>query len=299
MSDDAEQLAEAETLDDPMMAQLTPEAQAWINERAKPGNWIDIAPGEEFHPGIRGWNITILHMMRDAFVPEIRRRLEAGTLPDNFFLFAAQLIQPREGGRIVRLNAEVRGTPYVRPKRDVRKGEGLKLEDFKNMEYFDLADDELDSGHFTLFFTGTGWRISFDLRPGRQKSMALLEKALAFLAAARLSASKGLAEPTIDTLYTACENIAKARLILDHQKADEFTSHKATATQINLLARMGNVSAAFKDIFNRLAKERNPAKYSTGIEFELPSWEDIDICETLARGLLDSVKPKKPEEAVG
>jgi hypothetical protein len=296
MSDDAERLAEAETLDDPMMAQLTPEAQAWIKERAKPGNWIDIAPGEEFHPDIKGWNITILHMMRDAFVPEIRERLEAGTLPDDFFLFAAQLIQPREGGRIIRLNGEVRGRPYLRANRDFQEGEGLKLEDFEDMEYFDLAEEELDSGHFTLFFTGTGWWISFDLRPGRQKSMALLEKALAFLAATRWSTAKDLAEPAIDTLYTACENIAKARLILDHQKADEFTSHKATATQINLLARMGNISVAFKNIFNRLAKERNPAKYSTGMSFELPSWEDIDVCETFARELLDSVKPKRPEK---
>ena len=39
-------------------------------------------------------------------------------------------------------------------------------------------------------------------------------KALAFLEATRLSAAKGLAEPTIDTLYSACENIAKARLVL-------------------------------------------------------------------------------------
>ena len=120
-------------------------------------------------------------------------------------------------------------------------------------------------------------------------------KALAVREATRLSAAKGLAEPTIDTLYSACENIAKARLILDHQKADEFRSHKATANQINLLARMGNISVAFKDVFNRLAKERNPAKYSTGLDFELPSWEDIDLCESLARGLLESVKPRRPE----
>lgn len=167
MTNQAEQRSEPEKLDDPIIAQLTSEARAWIKERARPGNWIDIAPGESFHPGIKGWNVTILHMMRDAFVPEIRRRLKARTLPDDFFLYAAQLLQHREGGRIVRLNEEVRGTPYLGPGRDVQKGKALRLEDFADMEYFDLADDELDCGHFTLFFTGTGRSASTFVPGGR------------------------------------------------------------------------------------------------------------------------------------
>jgi hypothetical protein len=280
---------------DPMRSELTAAAQQWLNERARPGNWLDIAPGEEIHPEIVGWDRTITHMQQVTFSPEIRNRIEAGTLPDGFLFWGGQLIQPPGGGHTVRLNDEIRGRPYLRTDRAVEKGEEIKLGDFANLEYFDLEDDELDSGHFTMFFTGSGWSLSFDFRSGRPKCIELIEKALTFLAATRLSVEKGLAEPAIDSLFTAAELVAKTRLILSHEKADEWTSHKATATRINLMARMGNVSGAFRDLFNRLSKERNPAKYATGYEAAVPSWDDVDVVENMARALQESVKPRRPD----
>lgn len=281
--------------DDPMRPERTAAALDWLNERARPGNWLDISPDEKLHPDIKGWDLTITQMQQLTFSPEIRRRREAGTLPDDFLFWGGQMIQPPGGGQIIRLNSEVRGRPYLRTDRAIEKGEEVKLGDFANLEYFDLEDDELDSGHFTMFFTGAGWFVSFDFRSGRQKCIALIEKALRFLTITRLSVEKQLAEPAIDTLFTAAELVAKTRLILDHEKADEWTSHKATATRINLLARLGNVSGAFRDLFNKLSRERNAAKYATGYEAVPPTWDDIDIVESMARGLLESVKPKRPD----
>jgi hypothetical protein len=272
-------------------------AQQWLIDRARPGNWIDVRTDEEIHPDITHWDRTIINMQQMAFSPEIRSRKAAGKLPDDFLFWAGQLIQPHGGGRIIRLNDEIRGRPYLRTGRTVEKGEEIKLGDFANLEYFDLEDDELDSGHFTMFFTGTGWTISFDFRSGRLKCIALIEKAFTFLASTRMSLEKGLGEPAIDTLFTACELIAKTRLILDHQPAHEWRSHKATATHINLMARFGNVSGAFLSIFNRLAKERNPAKYATGFEPVLPSWDDVDVVENMALALQQSVRPKRPDES--
>jgi hypothetical protein len=284
---------------DSMRSERTDAAQQWLNERAQPGNWLDIAPGEEIHPDIKGWDRTIVQMQHLTFGPEIRSRKAAGTLSADFMFWGGQLIQPHGGGRIVRLNNEIRGRPYLRTDRSVEKGEEIKLGDFANLEYFDLEDDELDSGHFTMFFTGSGWILSFDFRSGRHKCAALIEKALTFLAATRMSVEKGLAEPAIDSLFTAAELVAKTRLILDHEKADAWTSHKATATRINLMARMGNISGAFRDLFNRLSKDRNPAKYATGYEAVLPSWDDVNVVENMALALQESVKPRRPDDSVG
>jgi hypothetical protein len=279
---------------DPMRPERTAAAQEWLNERARPGNWLDIAVGEGIHPDIKGWDLTIIHMQQVSFSPEIRRRKEADTLPEDFFFWSGQMIQPPDGSQIVRINSEIRGRPYLRTDRAIDNGEEIRLGDFANLEYFDLEDDELDSGHFTMFYTGSGWTVSFDFRSGRQKCIALLEKALTFLAATRLSIAKGLAEPSIDSLFTAAELVAKTRLILDHHRVDDWRSHKATATRINRLARMGNVSGAFRDLFNRLSKERNPAKYATGYEAVLPSRDDVDVIENMALALQESVKPRRP-----
>lgn len=270
-------------------------AQAWVNERARPGNWIDVSPDEEIHPGIIHWDRTLIHMQQIAFGPEIRRRIEAGTLPSAFLFWAGQLIQPRGGGQQVRLNDEVRGRPYLRTGRTVEKGGEVRLGDLANLEYFDLDDDELDSGHFTVFFTGIGWVGGFDFRSGRGKCVALVDKALNFLAATRVSFEKGLIEPSVDMLFTACELLAKTQLVLDRQNADEWTSHKRVGSQINLMSRHGNVSAAFLSIFNRLAQERNLAKYATGYMGNPLNWDDIEVVENMALALEQSVRPKRPD----
>jgi hypothetical protein len=270
-------------------------AQAWLIERMRPGNWLDIAPGEDIHPEITGWNRTLLHMHQLSFSPEIRRRKEFGTLPTDFALWAAQLIQPHEGGQIIRLNEEVRGVPYLRTTRPVEKGEKILLSDLANLEIFDLDEDELDSGHFTIFWTGEVWTGSFDFRSGRAKCVALIEKALTFLAATRLAIANQLAEPAIDNLHTACENIAKTRLILDHKPAHKWKSHGMVMAEINRMGRMGNVDAAFLDTFNRVSRIRSAAKYATGYDAKLPDPEELDLVETMALALQQSVESKRPD----
>lgn len=272
-------------------------AQAWLNVRARAGNWLDIAPDEEIPPEIVGWDRTLVHMHQMCFSPEIRRRKDAGTLPPDFALWGAQLIQPHEGEQIIRLNDEVRGVPYLRTGRPVDESEQVLLSDFANLEVFDLQEDELDCGHFTIFCTGTGWIGSFDFRAGRAKCVSLIEKALTFLTASRLAINEQLAEPAIDMLHTACELIAKTRLILDHKPAHKWKSHGIVQAEINRMGRMGNVDAAFLETFNRLSQIRSHAKYATGYVANPPSLEEVDLVETMALGLRQSVRPKRPEES--
>lgn len=261
----------------------------------RPGNWLDVAPDEEIPTSIEGWDRTLIHMHQITFAPEIRRRRDAGILPADFSLWAGQLIQPHEGGRIVRLNNEVRGVPYIRAGRPFEKGDPVLFSDLEGLESFDLHDDELDCGHFTIFWTGSSWFMSFDFRAGRAKCLALVEKAQAFISASRMAVEKGLAEPAIDTMHTACELLAKARLILSHYPAHEWRSHSSISSHINREGRMGNVDAAFLALFNRLSAMRNPAKYATGYEAELLKAEDIELAETVAASLHDGARQKRPE----
>ena len=187
-------------------------AQKWLDERVTKGNWLDIKPDQEIIPEITGWMKTVAHMHQLAFSPEIRIRRDKNDLSDDFILWAAQLIQPHDGGQIIRLNDEVRGVPYIRVGRPVEKGEPIQLADLANLEAFDLLDEELDSGHFTIFWTGTGWIGTFDFRSGRAKCLSLIEKASSFISASRISIENNLPDPATDSLYTACELLAKTHL---------------------------------------------------------------------------------------
>lgn len=269
------------------------DAQAWLNERVQPGRWLDIDPKEEIPPAIDGWWRTIVHMHQVSFSPEIRKRRDAGALAEDFVLWAAQLIQPHEGPSSVRLNEEVRGVAHVRTSREVEEGDTVLVRDLENFEYFDLLDEELDSGHFTIFWNGSGWVGSFDFRAARAKCLALVEKALTFVTAARLSAAENLAEPAVDNLHTASENLAKVRLILTHRDAHKWKSHGAVSSAINQEGKLGNVDPAFLDLFNRLANIRSHAKYATGWDGAPPTRDELDLVESMAVALRENIARKR------
>lgn len=59
---------------------------------------------------------------------------------------------------------------------------------------------------------------------------------------------------------------------------------------------MGNVDAAFLDLFNRLSDIRGHAKYAAGYEAEILERDWVDLVEAEANGLLKAVKKKQPNE---
>jgi hypothetical protein len=90
------------------------------------------------------------------FRPEIERRQTAGTLPAAFSLYMAQALFPSEGKLRVLLNDEVEGEGHLRAPRTIQKGEPLYASDLQFMERFELPDELLDSGHFTIVRVGEG-----------------------------------------------------------------------------------------------------------------------------------------------
>ena len=256
------------------------ESDRWLQERHRSGNWFDIAIDDEIPSNIEGPLRTILHMSQVAFVPEIRQRLSSGQLDDNFILTAAQLIQQEEQDRIVRLNNEVRGLVMVRVTRPVEEGESALDSDMQNFLGFDLEEDELDAGHFTMFWTGTRWVASFDFRNGRAKCTAILETAIEFWVAAQSAATRGHARACVDTLFTACEQVAKAQIILHHLfvgKSKKPKKHGSVQRVINKWGHLGNINPSFLILYNQLSKDRSPARYNQSAQVELPTQSDIQL----------------------
>ena len=274
----------------------TQESSQWLQERQRPGNWIDVTESDDIPAEIEGWYRTVVHMFQIAFAPEIRQRLSVGMLDETFFLTAAQMIQPEAGARIIRLNGEVRGTAHVRATRPVQKREPVLVSDMQNFVSFDLDEEDLDAGHFTLFWTGNGWIATFDFRAGRAKSVAMLKAAGEFLEVARLASTHGHTRPSVDNLFSACELVSKAHLVLHRNSASRAKSHGPVQSAINEWRRLGNVNDAFVHLFNRVSNTRSPARYDAKAEVSMPSQSDLQVVESEIQQLMKFVSPRTGTE---
>src|SRR5918995_244175 len=70
------------------------------------------------------------------------------------------------------------------------------------------------------------------------------------LDAAEFSIGKGHVSPAADNLFSACELIAKAYLLMHLSPAAKQHSHGSIHTAINNARRLGNMSDLFVDMFN-------------------------------------------------
>lgn len=233
---------------------------------------------------LEGWDRTFAHMWEIAFKPELEKRRAAGQIGDDFHLYLAQLIQPPEGEQKVLFNEEVRGTALMRAPRAIEKDEPVLMADLAHIEQFELPDDLLDCGHFTIIRAGEGWHIVFNFLSGRAKARDMLELAAQFLDAAITSGGKGHAGPAVDSLFSASELISKAELILHRSRAAKSKTHSAIASEINAWARLGNIDVAFVALFNKLAQQRPNARY--GDRKHQPPAPDSDSFD-LVRAMID------------
>lgn len=225
-------------------------------------------------------------LMQQAFelwiTPEVTRRQALGELPTPFDIRAAQRLQWPNGRIEVRLNDEVRGVGLVRANRAVDKGDTVYLSDLEGLESFDLPEEELDAGHWTLLFTGERWFVGFNFLSNRARCADLLKKAGDFVATAREARAAGRAAVAVDTLFSACELVAKAQLVASHIIELDSTSHKNIANQLNRWRSMGNVEGAFVDIFNRLGQLRPRYRYDAVVSDASPvSDEDLELVEAM------------------
>jgi len=162
---------------------------------------------------------------------------------------------------------------------------------------FDVEESELDCGHFTMFWHGKGWSIAFDFRSSRAKSVQMLERAGQFLDASKFSADKGHASASVDNLFSSCELISKAMLILHRSPAVTAKTHGRVGSAINKWGKFGNVDAAFLKIYNRMSQERTSARYDASTEVTTPTAHDFDIVGRELETLKNAVAQQKMDRA--
>lgn len=215
------------------------------------------------------------------FTPEIERRKAAGLIGD-FVLMFAQALFPEDGANQIRLNDEVRGTMMVEAQRDATLGEQALMADLECIRSFELIEEEMDCGHFTVVRRGASnrWMISFNALAGRRKAAGLVRLESEFLFTSKAAAAGGHVGPAIDNLFSACELLAKAELIMHRFEAAKSKKHGAIHSAINRWGQLGNVHPQFVRTMNRMGNLRSAARYEGTADVQhLPTAEEVEAVE--------------------
>lgn len=246
-----------------------------------------ISKPDDKYESLKGWDRTFAHVWDLFFGPELQRRRDAGTIPEGFSLYMAQVLFPPEGKSRVLLNQEVQGEALMRAPRPISRGDQLYISDLAHIERFDLPDDLLDNGHFTIIRHEDGWRMHFNFLSGRAKAKDMLDLAEQYLHASKDSRARGHVGPSIDNLFSAAELASKAELILHRNNAVNSKKHGRVASAINAWAKLGNIDAAFVALFNKLGQQRPAARYGNSENRPpTPCQEDFELVEAIIeRGL--------------
>lgn len=231
---------------------------------------------------LEGWDRTLAQMMHIYIEPEVVRRQADKLIPRPYELYAAQVLFPVTDPPYVLLNEELSGSGLIRLQRDVNKGDPIMMSDFAHLQRYELPDDLLDCGHFTIFRASERWGLFFNFLSGRAKAQDMLHLASQFLQAAEEAAVRGHQGPAVDNMFSACELTSKAELILLRQLGADGGNHKAVHSRINVWGRTGNVDAAFVALFNRVSRERPLARYGNQEHRpSAPSKDDFDLVKTV------------------
>ena len=124
----------------------------------------------------------------------------------------------------------------------------------------------------------------FNFLRGGAKAKDMLELGGQFLDAALSAKERGHAGPAVDNLFSACELASKAELIIHRNPAASSKRHGPVASEINRWAGLGNIDAAFVDLFNRLSQQRQNARY--GDKEHCPPIPDQDSFD-LVRAMIE------------
>lgn len=200
-------------------------------------------------------------------LPAVRERQNTGELEKPLPIKMAQIIFKPEGGSpIVRVNDEIRGRAVVQLHdpldKPLKAGDPLSAGQLKDVDAFELEEDERDYGHATLISLPDKWLITFDFIYNKQSSQEHIEAANEFVFAAQNSLNQNHLRAAIDSLHSASELAAKAYLLGSPDKTViNSKSHQVVHAKINRQRKLGNVDAIHIDTFNELSNLRSSARY--------------------------------------
>jgi uncharacterized protein (UPF0332 family) len=197
--------------------------------------------------------------------PEINRRREAGTLPENFSAYAIQVIFDDDLECVqVRLNEEVRAVLEVDFTRDIKAGDAITISDIGDVKRVQLTKEDPNAGHFTLIRKKEGWTIAFDFTRNVTRSHQYLDAANEFLKSAEFAFNNKYFRAFIDNLHSTAELVAKGLLIMHDSEALKSKKHGQVSGKYNLWGCFGNINVQYTKLLNLLQKLRKSARYLEG-----------------------------------
>ncbi|MGJ4911091.1 HEPN domain-containing protein [Bradyrhizobium oligotrophicum] len=205
---------------------------------------------------------TFLQMFKLYVEPELKRRQLIDSLPDPFTVVAAQVLFFEGRSPEVRLNDEVKISLAVKVPRELKEGEVIPLHEIQHIESAELDLADADAGHFTVMLFNNEWRMFFDFRRNKLTASNLIKRSEQFCDTAAYALSQSYFGPAIDNLFSACELVAKARLITAAVVNNDTKTHGTIHSGINRWSKLGNVDREFVEMFNKLSQDRNSARYS-------------------------------------
>jgi hypothetical protein len=217
---------------------------------------VDVIPDDVVGP-----ERTLRQMFNLFFTPEIERRKAAGLLAEPFSLSKAQVMFLEGRPNEVRLNDEVKISLIVKLPRAVQKGDAIDGAEIEHIEGFELDSADRDAGHFTTVLMNGNWLLLFAFRRNKGKASILVKRAEEFCATAEHALSQNYFGPYVDNLFSACELLAKARLITAAAESSGIKGHGAIHSGINRWGKLGNVDGKFVATFNKLSNARASARY--------------------------------------
>lgn len=211
----------------------------------------------------------MVQQMMELWVgPEIRNRADAGSLPDNFELRAAQvLMDVGPTGTVVRLNEEVRAVARLRVPTvaEFQIGAPVRASDIEEVMQIELTEEDPDSAHMTMILGAYGWHIAFDFRYNATTASAHLDLAAEYLATAQDALASDRPRPAAETLFAACELAAKALLLgIPDERYLQARTHGTVGSDFNLFAKQEWWDPSFARALNRLRELRPSHRYLQG-----------------------------------
>lgn len=213
-------------------------------------------------------NEIATRVMQQAFDlwinPEIERRRAAGRLPEDFALYAAQVVMDLDSELPqVRLNGEVKAVMSAPASRPVELGEELSPAEFGPIESIELTDADPNAAHLTMICHHGVWALVFDFRYNAARVTQVLRVAREFLDTAGFALEKGYLRAFVDNVFSAVELLAKGRLLLLPDRSIlQGKRHSLVQGRYNWFGgKLGNVDPRYVRLLNQLERLRTPARY--------------------------------------
>jgi HEPN domain-containing protein len=228
--------------------------------------------------------------------PEIERRRESGTLPDDFAVRRAQVIMNIDAhAPEVRFNEEIKALARARAARAIDAGEEVTEADLEGIEDIVLTDQDPNAGHLTMMLFKGHWIIAFDFRYNAGRVACTVGAAREFLDSAAYSAlERNQMHAFAENLFGATELMAKGMLLLlPDEKIVKGKGHGLISSKYNWWGKMGNTDPRYVKLLNRLSNLRSTARYLQG-DYSLDNYEGKEMLDT-AEDMYKDLRNRAPE----